>query len=188
MTYLQPRQACTKQRSAVSPHVSQQLLNGDRQVPHSLPCGVIHGICDGRRYGYRSEFTQTLCADRARFVIELAHEQDVEFRNIRTGRHEVTRVIAVDEASSSRISFRLLHQGLADTPDNSANRLAACSLGIDDLAAVVGAHKAVHTHEPEVRINAYLGEDRREAESGFRSFGTRVVVSLTGQGGQVIAN
>src|ERR1700751_2098016 len=44
---------CTGNRK---PATSQQLLNGDRQLPHSLAGCVIHGICDCRRDGYRSEF------------------------------------------------------------------------------------------------------------------------------------
>jgi hypothetical protein len=54
----------------------------------------------------------------------------------------------------------LLEQGLPGAPDDSADRLAACGLGIDDLSGVVGAGEAVQAHQLEIGINPYLGEDR----------------------------
>ena len=82
----------------------------------------------------------------------------------------------------------MFHQGLADTPDNSADRLAARGLRIDHSATVVRAYKTVQTHEPKVGINTNFGEDGGEAEGRFRSLGAGVVLSLTGQRGDIIAS
>src|SRR5689334_13935834 len=73
-----------------APPISQELLNGDRQVPHSLADRVIHGVGDRRRHRYRGELAEPLGADRARLLVELADEKDVELGNIRIRRYEVT--------------------------------------------------------------------------------------------------
>jgi hypothetical protein len=56
------------------------------------------------------------------------------------------------------------NRGLAHSPNNPVERQAARRLGIDDAAGVIGAHKTAETHQPEVRVNAYFGEYRGEAD------------------------
>src|SRR5579863_46144 len=182
MATLQAGTKCLAFASAAS----QQLFNRDRQVPHALAGCVIDGICNRRCDRYRSELSQTFCADWTGFLIEVTHEQDVEFRDIRTSRHQVAGVITIDEATQGRIRFGLFHQGLADTPYNSADRLAARGLRIDHSTTVVGAYKTIQTHQTKVRVNANFGEDRGEAEGGFRSLGAGIVVSFTGQRGDIV--
>src|SRR5437773_9388904 len=84
----------------------------DRQVPHALTGCVIDSIRNSRCDRYRSELSQTFSADWTGFLIEVADEQNVEFWDIRTSRHQVAGVIAIDEAAHGRIGFRLFHQGL----------------------------------------------------------------------------
>jgi hypothetical protein len=57
-----------KSRASYRRCASQQLLNGDRQVPHSLAGYVIHGIGNRGRDRYRRELSQAPYADRARFI------------------------------------------------------------------------------------------------------------------------
>jgi hypothetical protein len=46
---------------------------------------MVDGICNRRRYRYRRQLAKALGAQRTRFFIEAAYEQDIEVRNIGTG-------------------------------------------------------------------------------------------------------
>ena len=87
---------------------SQQLLHGDRQVSNALARRMVDGICNRRRYRYRRQLAKALGAQRTRFFIEAAYEQDIELRNIGIGWDEIAGVVAVDELARRRISFATL--------------------------------------------------------------------------------
>src|SRR2546426_6939723 len=157
-----------RRRACVPSPASQQLLHRDRQVAHSLAGRVIHGIPNRRRHRYGSELAEALGAERARFLVELADEEGLEPRDIRVRRYEVAGIVSVEEAAHHRIRLRLLEQGLPYAPDDPADRLTASGLGIDDTAGGVGTDDAVQAHPPQIRVDAYFGKDRGEAEDRLR--------------------
>ena len=59
---------------------SEQFFHRDGEATHSLAGRVIHSVCNRGRHGYGSQFAETLCAERARFLVELTDEEDVELR------------------------------------------------------------------------------------------------------------
>src|SRR5579859_1029532 len=130
---------------------------------------MIDGVGNRGRDGYSGQLAKPLGAERARLVIKLANEHDIEFRDIGIGRHEIAREVAVDEPAGDGIGFRLLEQGLASAPGNATDRLAARGLGINDLPGVVSSKDPVQAYQPEIRIDTHLGEYRREAEDRLRS-------------------
>ena len=93
------------------------------------------------------------------------------------------------EAAQRRIRLRLLEQRLSDAPDDAADRLAARRLWIDDPAGVIGADEAIQAHEPEVRVDAHLGEDGGEAEDrlGPVRLLDRIVVAVPHEAGEPVA-
>jgi hypothetical protein len=62
----------------------------------------------------------------------------------------------------------LLEQGLPDAADDAADRLAARGSWIDDFAGIVRAHETVQPDEPQLLVDADLGEECREAEDTGR--------------------
>ena len=59
---------------------SEQFFHRDGEATHSHAGRVIHSVCNRGRHGYGSQFAETLCAERARFLVELTDEEDVELR------------------------------------------------------------------------------------------------------------
>src|SRR4029077_3142505 len=116
-------------------------------------------------------------------------EEDVELRDIRIRRYQVTGIVAVEEAPYHRIGLGLLEQGLPHAPDDAPDGLAARGLGIDDPAGVVGADKAAQADQPEVRVDAYFREDGGETEDRLRSvrLRDRIVISVGYQRGKSVA-
>src|SRR6266571_4478188 len=166
---------------------SQQLLNRDRQIAHSLAGRVIDGISDCWRNRYRGKFAQALGANWARFPVELTNEDNVKLWNVCRSRHEVAGIVSVKESTQRGVSFGLFKQGLSDTPNDSPDGLAARYLWIDDLAAVVGSDKSPQAHDTEIGIDDYFDEHRRKAKNRLRSFRAWVVVSIGRQRRKVVS-
>ena len=142
---------------------------------------MIYGIGNRGCDRYRSKLSQALYANRARLFVELTYEEDVELWDIRRRRHEVTGIVSIEEAAHRRIGFRVLKEGLSDTPGDTADGLAARGFGVDDPAAVVGANVAVKVHKSKVGVDAYFGEYSREAKDRLWSFRDRVIVPVARQ-------
>src|ERR1043165_6012060 len=64
------------------------------------------------------------------------------------------------------VVVRRPEQRHAEALHDAAEELAARGLGVEDPAAGEGAHDLAHPHEPEIRIDAHLGELRAERVRG----------------------
>src|SRR5882762_1847437 len=69
----------------------QESVQRDRQFPNSFASRVIDSVRDCGRDRYARELAHALDADWARLVVEFTHEQDVELRDVRVRRDEVSR-------------------------------------------------------------------------------------------------
>jgi hypothetical protein len=67
----------------------QKLLHRDRKIAHAHAGRVINGVGNRRRRGYRGQLAEPLGAEWARFLVELADEDDVELRDVGICRYDL---------------------------------------------------------------------------------------------------
>ena len=96
----------------------QEFVERDRQLANSLTGCVIDSVGNCGRDRNGGELAHALHPDWAGLVVEFTDEQDVELRDIRVRRHEITGKVAVQKASQDRVGLGLLEQRLSDAPDD----------------------------------------------------------------------
>src|SRR6185369_1817488 len=138
----------------------QHLPRQDGQVAHPDPDGVVHRGGDGRVHPGGAELADPPRPDQARRLVVLVGERDVDVgRDIGVDRYRHVGQVLGQPPSVHRLLIALLHGGLAPAPDDAAGHLRAGGDRVDDPASRIDADRAAQPQQPEVGVDANLGED-----------------------------
>src|SRR5262245_37421745 len=108
-----------------------------------------------------AQFTETLDAQWIDDGIVLFYEDHFDLADIGVDRDMVFRQAVIDEATKSLIDYGFLVQRHADSPDQAAQNLATCCLGIENAPPGNRAHHTLDLNGTQVFIDLDLREYRR---------------------------
>jgi fatty-acyl-CoA synthase len=130
------------------------------QVAHPDPDGVVHRGGDGRVHPGGAELADAPRPDQACRLVVLVGERDVDVgRDVGVDRYRHVGQVLGQPPPVHRLLVALLHGGLAPAPDDAAGHLRAGGDRVDDPAGRVDADRAAQPQQPEVGVDADLGED-----------------------------
>ncbi|MNH27798.1 hypothetical protein D3C79_879240 [compost metagenome] len=88
----------------------------------------------------------------------LFDEDNLDFTAVGVYRYVVFRQVVVEDSPQAVIGLRRFVQCHADTPDDTAEDLAACGLGVDDAARCHSADHPGDLDRAQVFIDLHLDE------------------------------
>src|SRR6202022_1879851 len=136
----------------------QQLVQGDREIPHSHSGRVEYRISDGGPRAAYAQLTEPFDAKHIGLVVESVEYHGIYHWNIRVDRYEVPGQIAVDERAGPRVDHGLFEQRHPDSEGHAANQLRTRRFGVQDTA---GRKDTQHLPEPDlpcIGVHTHLGK------------------------------
>src|SRR4051812_14660768 len=127
---------------------TQQLINGDRQVPNALSGRVINRVGNGGCDADDADLPDALDAERIDGFVPLVDEDDLDVVHVCVHRDMILGDVGVHDAAEAVIDERLLVQRHADAPDHGAHDLAGGGLRVQAAAGRDRADDAVTRTTP----------------------------------------
>src|SRR5262245_59674784 len=119
---------------------SQHLVESNGQLPDAPAGSMEDSVGHSRRGTDNAQFAETLDAQWIDDGIVLFYEDHFDLADIGVDRHMVFRQAVIDEAPECLIDYGFLVQRHADSPDQAAQNLATCGLGVENATPGNRAH------------------------------------------------